>query len=72
MLQHLPLQDPRETLREPREGSGSSIATLKAQEAFWPLPAQPELEFPIGSAGPVRAQPGLQLPTGSRLPWSLR
>ena len=26
MLQHLPLRDPRETLREPREGSGNSIA----------------------------------------------
>ena len=72
MLQHLPLRDPRETLREPREGSGSSIATRKAQETFWLVPAQPELELPIGSAGPVRAQPGLQLPTSSRLPWSLR
>ena len=56
MLQHLPLRDPRETLREPRDGSGSSIATRKAQETFWLLPAQPELELPIGSAGPVRAQ----------------
>ena len=60
MLQHLPLRDPRETLRE---GSGSSIATLKAPETFWPVPAQPELELPIGSAGPAHAQPGLQLPT---------
>ena len=58
MLQHLPLRG-----REPREGSGSSIAPVKAQETFWPVPAQPSLELGLQIAvelaiglGPVRPQ----------------
>ena len=63
MLQHLPLRGPREALREPREGSGSSITPGKAQETFWPVPAQPGLELGLQIAvelaiglGPARPQ----------------
>ena len=49
MLQHLPLRDPRETLREPREGSGISIAPVKAQETFWPVLALAVIPGPAGA-----------------------
>ena len=68
MLQHLPLRGPREALREPREGSGNSIVPVKAQETFWPVPAQPGLELRLQIAvelaiglGPVRPQIAVEL-----------
>ena len=67
MLQHLPLRGPREALREPREGSGSSITPVKAQETFWPVPAQPGLELGLQIA--VELAIGLG-PVPRRLPWS--